>query len=330
MKHTRKGRKRKVFKQGSAHISFTGKSVAANAGMALVSRVFDKFHIPELLEGVTADLDQDKRHPTHELLQQLIVLRLMGGEAIQDVRLLAEPALIGMFQWKDIVHPTTYGRRLKTMTWRHNLNLEKISTGLSYRVAKPGKLFITVDSSVCTVHGQKIEGADTGYNPHKPGRNSYHPLIAVDIGSRSVIDGYLRPGSCASNDGLDGFVRKIVSEADRPAKDIIFRFDKGLTSGSILDTIEELGAGYVAKAKLSSTIMGRISKIKNWRSIGNGHFAANFHCKLSGWSRSRRFAAIERNLPPANVAVRSRQLWIKIKRDHPMRLIFYQAMRALA
>tara|TARA_B100000614_G_C14545845_1_gene492053 strand:+ start:724 stop:1266 length:543 start_codon:yes stop_codon:yes gene_type:complete len=41
----------------------------------------------------------------------------------------------------------------------------------------------------------------------------------------------------------------------------------------------------VAKAKLSSTIMERISKIKNWRSIGNGHFAANFHCKLSGWSR---------------------------------------------
>ena len=437
MKHTRKGRNRKVFKQGSTHISFTGKSVTANAGMALVSRAFDTFHIPELLESATADLDQNKRYPTHEFLQQLIVLRIIGGEAVQDVRLLAEPALRGVFQWEHIVHPTTYGRRLKTMTWQHNLNLEKISTGLSHLVAKPGKLFITVDSSVCTVHGQMVEGADSGYNPHKPGRNSYHPLLAVDIDSRSIIDGYLRPGSCASNDGLDGFVRKIISEADRPAEDIIFRFDKGLTSGSILDTIEELGAGYVAKAKLTSTIMGRISKIKNWRSIGNGHFAANFHCKLSGWSRSRRFAVIERNLPPAkpseqmllfdilegryevvvtnlrlkaeniwrqynkgaiveqvieeikndfaaacirtnefwandalfqtgliaynllncirhialpkwlrtarikrigflllhlpaNVVVRSRQLWIKIKRDHPMRLIFYQAMKSLA
>ena len=437
MKHTRKGRNRKVFKQGSAHISFTGKSVTNNAGMAMVSRAFAKFHIPKLLEAATVDLDQNKRYPTHELLQQLIALRLIGGEAIEDARLLDESALKGIFQWEHIVHPTTYSRRLKTMTWHHNLNLEKISTGLSHLVAKPGKLFITVDSSVCTVHGQKVEGADTGYNPHKPGRNSYHPLLAVDIGSRSIIDGYLRPGSCASNDGLDGFVRKIIAEADRPAEDIIFRFDKGLTSGSILDTIEELGAGYVAKAKLSSTIMGRISKIKNWRSIGSGHFAANFYCMLSGWSRSRRFAVIERNLPPAkpseqmllfnilegryevvvtnlrlkadniwrqynkgaiveqvieeikndfaaacirtnefwandalfqtgliaynllncirglalpkwlravrikrlgflllhlpaNVVVRSRQLWIKIKRDHPMRLIFYQAMKALA
>ena len=437
MKHTRKGRNRKVFKQGSAHISFTGKSVTATAGMALVSRVFQKLQIPKQLEAVTADIDQGKRHPTHELLQQLIALRILGGEAIEDTRLLTDPALVGMFQWQGIVHPTTYGRRLKTMTWRHNLGLEKINTRLSHCVIKPGKQFITIDSSVCTVHGQKIQGADTGYNPHKPGRNSYHPILAVDIGTRAVIDGYLRPGSCASNDGLDGFVRKIIAEADRPAEQIIFRFDKGLTSGSILDTLEELGAGYVAKVKLSSTIMGQISRIKNWRSIGNGHFAANFYRKLSGWSRPRRFAVIERNLPPAkpseqmllfdilegryevvvtnlrlksdniwrqynkgaiveqiieeikndfaaagirtngfwandalfqtgliaynilncirhlglpkwlrtarikrigilllylpaNVVIRSRQLWIKIKQDHPMRLIFHQAMKALA
>lgn len=437
MKHSSKGRKRKVFKQGSAHISFTGKSVTASAGMALVSRAFEKFHIPEQLKSVTAKIDQGKRYPTHELLQQMIALRIHGGEAIEDVRLLTDPALKGIFQWKHVVHPTTYARRLKTLTWHTNLGLEKINTGLAYRVSKPGKLFVTVDSSVCTVHGQKIQGADTGYNPHKPGRNSYHPILAVDIGSRAVIDGYLRPGSCASNDGLDGFVRKIIAEADRPAEDIIFRFDKGLTSGAILDTIEELGAGYVAKVKLTSTIMGEISRIKNWRSIGNGHFAANFHRQLSGWSCKRRFAVIERYFPPAkpseqmllfdilegryevvvtnlglkadniwrkynkgavveqvideikndfsaacirtndfwandalfqtgliaynllngirhvalpkrlraarikrvgicllhlpaNVVIRSRQLWIKIKRDHPMRLVFYQAMKSLA
>ena len=117
MKHTRKGRNRKVFKQGSAHISFTGKSVTANAGMALVSRALDTLNIPELLEAATGDLDQGKRYPTHELLQQLIVLRFIGGEAVQDVRMLVEPALKGMFHWGRIVHPTTYGRRLKTMKW---------------------------------------------------------------------------------------------------------------------------------------------------------------------------------------------------------------------
>ena len=437
MKHTKKGRNRKVFRQGSAHISFTGRSVTGKAGMALVSRSFEKFRIPGLLKTATQDLDPGKRHQTHKLLQQLIALRIIGGEAIQDAKVLAEPALKGLFQWDGVADPTTYARRLKLMTWRHNLELEKIVTKLSHQVTKPGKIFCAIDSTVDTVFGRQIQGAETGYNPHKPGRNSYHPLLAVNVDARSVIDGYLRSGTCSSNDGLDGFVRKIASEADRPGQEITFRLDKGLTSGAVLDTIEELGSGYVAKAKLTSTIMGRISGIKKWRSIGNGHFAANFQLKLTGWSRARRFAVIERNLPPskpseqmllfdmqegryevvvtnlhlnaeniwrlynrgaiveqvideikndftatgirtnnfwandalfqtgliaynllncirrlalpkwlrtarikrlslfliylpANVVARSRQLWIKIKRDHPMRLIFYQAMEALA
>jgi len=437
MQHSNKGRKRKVFKQGKAHISFTGKSVTANAGMALISRAFETFHIPELLKAVTKDLDQNKRYPTHELLQHLIALRIIGGEAIQDTSLLTEPALAALFQWDGIADPTTYGRRLKTMTWRHNLELENIVTQLNSLVSKPGKLFCAIDSTVDTVFGQQIQGAELGYNPYKPGRNSYHPLLAVNVDAKSVIDGYLRPGTCASNDGLDGFVRKIASEAGRPGEDITFRLDKGLTSGAILDTIEGLGAGYVAKAKLTSTIMGQISRIKNWRSIGNGHFVANFKLKLAGWSHARRFTVVERHLPPkkpseqmllfdmlegryevvvtnldlnaeniwrlynrgaiveqvideikndfaatsirtndfwandalfqtgmiaynllncirrltlpkglrtarikrirllllhlpANVVIRSRQLWIKIKRDHPMRLIFYQAMKAMA
>lgn len=121
----------------------------------------------------------------------------------------------------------------------------------------------------------------------------------MNIEAKSITDGYLKPGTCVSNDGLDGFVRKIAAHADRPGEDIIFRLDKGQASGAILDTIEELGTGYVAKAKLTSTIMGRVSRIKKWGSIGNVHFAANFKLRLSGWSNARRFTVIERNLPPA-------------------------------
>jgi hypothetical protein len=80
--------------------------------------------------------------------------------------------------------------------------------------------------------------------------------------------------------------------------------DKGLTSGSVLDTIEELKAGYVAKVKLTANVVGQISKIKKWRSVGNGHFAANMRCQLKGWSHPRRMAVIERNLPSKESAQR--------------------------
>ncbi|MEJ2475713.1 MAG: IS1380 family transposase [Desulfobacterales bacterium] len=437
MKNSKIGRKRKVFKQGQANISFTGKAVPSHAGMAIVSRAMDWLGISERFNQIASCLDEANRCGTDAMLEQLVALRLLGGEAVSDTALLQEPALTAMFDWEVVAHPSTFSRRLKQLTWRHNLALEKVVTHLHHRVAKPAKALIAIDSTVSTVFGQQIEAAQRGYNPHKPGRNSYHPLLAVDVGSRSVVDGYLRPGSCASNDGLDGFIRKIIAESDKPADQVVFRLDKGLTSGSALDTIEEFNAGYVGKVKLTAKIMGQISRIRKWRAIGDGHFAANFRCRLTGWSRSRRFAVIERNLPPqkpseqmelfdmldgryevvvtnlhlkaeniwrlynrgavveqvideikndysatsirtdsfwandalfitgliaynllncirrlalpkwlraarikrigflllhmpANVTQRSRGLWIKIKRDHPLRLIFYQAMNALA
>ena len=78
----------------------------------------------------------------------------------------------------------------------------------------------------------------------------------------------------------------------------VFRLDKGLTAGTVLDTIEAFNAGYVAKVKLTANVVGQISKIKKWRPVGNGHFAANIYCQLDGWKHPRRMAVIERNLPP--------------------------------
>jgi len=437
MKRSKIGRRRKVFKQGNAHISFTGKAVTAHAGMAIVARALDSYGIKDKLDTITTHLDDGCRHATSKLLQQIMALRILGGEAVSDTAVLDDPAVAAMFGWDDIAHQSTYGRRFKLFSWHDNLALEKIVTDLSQRVQKPGKSLVAIDSTVDTVFGENIQGAERGYNPHKPGRNAYHPLLAVDVASRSVVDGYLRPGSCASNNGLDGFIRKIVAEAAGPSEDLTFRLDKGLTSGDVLDTIEELSAGYVGKIKLTANIMGQISRIKKWRSIGGGHFAANFRCCLSGWSRSRRFCVIERHMEPkkpspqmqlfdmqdgryevvvtnlhlkadniwrlynrgtvveqiideikndfaatairtdsfwandalfqtgliaynllncirrlafpkwlrtarikrigfllfnmpANVVHRSRQLWVKIKRDHPLRLIFYKAMAALS
>ncbi len=86
--------------------------------------------------------------------------------------------------------------------------------------------------------------------------------------------------------------------SQRAPEDIVFRLDKGLCSGPVLDTIEALGCGYVAKFKLTRRVAARISKIRKWRSIGNAIFVASIHYQPQGLKRSRRFVAIERNEVP--------------------------------
>jgi hypothetical protein len=257
--NSKKGRPRKVIDQGKAKITFTGKAVTSHAGMALISRALEHFSVCEDLQQLSADLDVGKHHPMRSLWEQLIAIRMMGGEAISDTAMLKDSALSAFFEWGGIAHPATFGRRLGEMRWSHNLGLERIVTGLSERVCQSGQRLVAIDSTVVSVFGEKIEGAERGYNPHKPGRDSYHPLLAVDVAARAVVDGYLRPGSCGTAHGLDGFIRKLVAESGHLVEETVFRLDKGLTSGAVLDTLEGLGAGYVAKLKLSPTVAGKIS-----------------------------------------------------------------------
>lgn len=290
------GRPRKVIEQGKAKITFTGKSVTAHAGMGLVAHAMEVFDLRSQFADIFSDLDANTKRSTSDMLEQLIALRLMGGEAISDTAIY-DDALNALFDWDTVAHGSTFGRRLKRFNWRHNLRLQQVLSFLYQRLEPTGKRLLSIDSSVETVFGEP-EGAQRGYNPHKPGRLSYHPLLAVDVDARAVVDGYLRPGSASSGNGLDGFIRKITADVPSGVEEIVFRLDKGLCSGQVLDTIEDLGCGYVAKFKLTQRVAARISKIKKWRSIGKGIFAANFRYQPRGWKQPRRFVVIERNELP--------------------------------
>jgi hypothetical protein len=297
-KSSKKGRRRKVIRVGKADVSFTGKDVTSHGGMALVAQAIESFGVRQALQTFSTRFSPGNIHGTAHLLEQVIALRIIGGEALSDTQILDETALCALFGWQGVAHPTTFSRRLEGFGYQSNLALQKLVTHLSNLTATDGPRLISIDSTVSTAHGFSMEGARIGYNPHKPGRPSYHPLLAVDVNKRSVVDGYLRPGDAASGNGLVGFIGKIMAETTSKPGELIFRLDKGLTSGAALDTIEEAGASYVAKAKLTRPLMAKISSIKKWRSIGGGVFAANIRYQPQGWKQARRFCVIELNTEP--------------------------------
>jgi hypothetical protein len=98
--NSKKGRPRKVINQGKAKLSFTGKAVTSHAGMAIVSRALDYFNVREDLTSHTNDLDVAKHHKMNSLLEQLITLRMLGGEAVSDSAMLKDPALGALFDWE--------------------------------------------------------------------------------------------------------------------------------------------------------------------------------------------------------------------------------------
>lgn len=258
----------------------------------------EHFGVCEAFGKIGRDLDGSARHSTAEMLEQLVVLRFLGGDALDDTRLLDDPAIKGLFGWRGVAHAATFGRRLKSLGMRHNIELQTLVGRLSERVADDDESrLVAIDATVVEAYGEQ-QGAEVGYHPRKPGRPSYHPLLAVDVATRGVKDGFLRPGSCAGNDGLDGFIAKLAAETEGGLTRTVLRLDKGLTSGHTLDQIEALGGSYVAKAKLDPRLGRAVSGIKHWRAIGGGVFAASMTYQALSWSRSRRMVVIDRNIEP--------------------------------
>jgi hypothetical protein len=52
--------------------------------------------------------------------------------------------------------------------------------------ALPDPLVLDWDATVQTKYGHQ-QGAAKGYNPHRPGRRSLHPLLAVAAGTRLCV-----------------------------------------------------------------------------------------------------------------------------------------------
>lgn len=258
----------------------------------------EHFGVREALRRIGHGLDGAARHSTAEMLEQLVVLRFLGGDALDDTRLLDDPAIKGLFGWQGVAHASTFGRRLKALGMRHTVALQSLVGRLAGPVAGGDEpRLVAIDATVVEAYGEQ-QGAEVGYHPRKPGRPSYHPLLAVDVATRAVKDGFLRPGSCAGNDGLDGFIAKLAAETEGGLTKTVLRLDKGLTSGHTLDRIESLGGSYVAKLKLDPRLGRAVSGIKDWRGIGGGAFAASMTYQALSWPRPRRVAVIDRNLEP--------------------------------
>ena len=68
-----------------------------------------------------------------------------------------------------------------------------------------------VDSRVKTVYGRQ-EGSAKGYNPHKRGAPSYHPLLAFCTDTKEILQAWLRTGSAYTSNGIVAFMKQLLAQ----------------------------------------------------------------------------------------------------------------------
>lgn len=292
------------------HFSQTGKNMTSKAGLIPVIKFLDKLGFNQRFQKVVDH--QRKNNAVYQLHDGvfLMLTGLIGGAFnISKCALLWSSCRVlqKAAGWLRIPDESTLGRLFKEVSERHISELEtfvhtmrqvvweKALRSGCRQVSVLTTLLIDVDSSVKTVFGHQ-EGASKGYNPHKKGALSYHPLLAFCTGTKEILQGWLRTGSAYTSNGIVEFMKQLIAQLPESQR-IFFRGDSGYFVGALLDYLDGLGHGYLIKVKMKNLVP--LLSRQSWQGIEGkpGWEQCQFwHC-ASGWKASRLLVAVRQKKP---------------------------------
>jgi Transposase DDE domain group 1 len=161
-------------------LHYSDKSVSPWGGMALMKNVLDKTGI----KGKMQELDlpkpgSNRGFKPEEIMEAFWVSIWCGASRFAHSDYLRyDKTLTQIFGWKQAPSQSTYSRFFHKFDMKRSDSVFKELNRWFFEQWKIDNITLDVDSSVLTRYGNQQQGANKGYNPHKPGRNSHHPLMA--------------------------------------------------------------------------------------------------------------------------------------------------------
>lgn len=162
---------------------------------------------------------------------------------------------------------------------------------------------LDADVTVKPLYGHQ-EGAEIGYNPHKPGRPSHtlHTYMIANL--RLVLDVEVQAGNQShSNDSLPGLVA-LLGRLPANGKPEFVRGDIGWGTDNAMKEMEAINQAYLFKLKKSKNVKELIYKhhcLGDWGYINKGWEAKEDILQLQGWEKSRRVVVVRRKISSDNM-----------------------------
>ncbi|WP_332306823.1 transposase [Thermobacillus composti] len=218
-------------------------------GIKIFLEYLEKIKFAAALQRLSCMKANNSLFPVYRILLYLVVGWMLGCERLFHFRKLQQDSLLKRFLGGRCPHHSLLYKELSRLSKSHpnlltelrSLNQEIIGPCL------PEALILDLDSTVETVYGDQ-GGAAKGTNPHKPGRKSYHPLLAFEGQSRLCLNAVLRSGNTHSSTDASAFLHQTFELLrEHPVK--YARFDKGFGGEDFYGLWEGKGIGYVGKVE---------------------------------------------------------------------------------
>jgi hypothetical protein len=170
---------------------------------------------------------------------------------------------------------------------------------------------LDLDTTIKCLYGHQ-EGAQIGYNPHKPGRPS-HALHTYWVGNlRLVLDMQLRSGKEHSSGHGKAALGQLLEElgARGPA---LVRGDSGYGNQDIIEICEKHNRRYLLRLRKTANVKRLVERLFNrqdWTvasEASQGWQACEDQLRLAGWSKERRVVVLRRRIKRDVALTRQKQ-----------------------
>ncbi len=272
-------------------VEFSGKNYTPFGGLSLFNKFLRKLGVEKVLDRVNpsgTDKSGEPKSPSPvrkggysvgRKIMSLVNGLVCGLERPSDTKVLQEDKVAQtIMSYEGYPSQSAFSRFLKSFLVKGAQAIGRKNNQLLLRVRNDFagwlKLTLDLDSHAKTVYGNQ-QRAKVGYNPKKPGRKSYHPLLCFIGETRDFLLGKLRAGNKYTSAGALEFLKECLRIIPKHILQIYLRADSGFFSFEFLHFLEKIGIQYAIAVKLYSTIQTELVGL-SYRDIGGGVDVAEY------------------------------------------------------
>ena len=293
----RKNKQRKSkFKSKKVSHSFTGTMLTQYGGLSSIMKYLNKIHLGQRLNGIfPTEIHNATKFTNVQVFLSVILSSFAGINRLKRItHFTSDPLVMALLDLEKKFNKDVISARLKELGRQGAHQLEEFRLSLSRKWLIDSKLTtitLDADSTVTTVYGNQ-EGAAKGFNSHKKGAKSYHPLLVFVSELKLVANTWFRTGSAYTSNGICDFLKQTKAMLPSNIENVFFRADSGFFSGRLFDLLEEFEWNYLIKVKLKN--LNKLLQKQAWSvMLENKDIAiCEFYYQANGWKNPRILKAI--------------------------------------
>lgn len=284
-------------------IFWSDEALSAHGGLELFSRYLTQHGWLERLRRVFADRRFDADYSSWRMALAVIGLLVVGGTRLAHLRQLrSDPLVLRFARLRRLPTARTLSRWLCQLTEPLRDRLQDLLRDVAFttwRSAALARVTLDLDGTVIRT-GNRVEGAERGFNPHHPKDPSYYPLTAHLAQTGQLLGVWNRPGNTNDSVGAVERLEELVAEVREQLGPVPIevRLDGAFCQRPVLETLEACGVEYAMKMPIWKwlEVRGRISTRKRWTRVSRTIDAFSMLLRIDAWERTERVVVFRKRI----------------------------------